>query len=168
MKQILFIVFFTGFICCKTQSQSFTAEELLTLANMPSKKIDNYMLKKGFILSESNNDSIQLRASFIEKSKPGKKYVGSKKSIEICVKEDSKYLTLKTSLLNEFRNGQQSLIKSGFFYDSKMDLDKEDSVLFQKANISIIASSQMQDSVIVYSFQLKERIIPTSLRYAVD
>lgn len=126
------------------------------------------MNRKGFVLSESKQDSGTLRAIFIEKNKSGKRNTASKRSIEISIKENAKYFTLHTPEINEYVQGQQSLIKSGYFYDSQKDVNKEPSMLFQKENITISAVTQMQDSIAQYSFCLKEKVIPTELKYAED
>jgi hypothetical protein len=45
---------------------------------------------------------------------------------------------------------------------------KEPSILFQKTNISIKADTKVEDSVADYTFNFKEKAIPSSLKYAED
>lgn len=167
MKKILLILILQGF-AGQAYCQSFTAEELVALAYLPSKNIDHYLNKKGFALSWSSSDSGIMKATFVEKTKSKKLNIGPKKRIEIDLKNGSKNFTLHTTALNEYIEGQRRLIKSGFFYDTLKDMSKASSVLFQKANISIRASTEEIDSVKHYSFILTEKAIPSSLMYAED
>ena len=166
MKRILLILILQNFATGKAHSQSFTVDKLVTLASLPSKNIDRFMNKNGFVLSGSKLDSDTMGASFIAKVKANKKDIGPKRSIDIYLKDDSKYFTLHTSSLNEYLDGQRSLIKSGFFYDDKKDVSKESSMLFQKGNITIQATSEVQDGIPQYTFKLKEKEIPSSIMYA--
>lgn len=166
MKRILLILILQNFTAGKAHSQSFTVDKLVTLASLPSKNIDRFMSKNGFVLSGSKLDSDTMGASFIEKGKANKKDIGPKRSIDMYLKDDSKYFTLYTSSLNEYLDGQRSLIKSGFFYDDKKEVSKESSMLFQKGNITIQATPGVQDGIPQYTFKLKEKEIPSSIMYA--
>ncbi len=168
MKKILLILILQNLATGHVQCQSFTVNELINLAYTPSKNIDHYMNRKGFVLSWSSTDSGTTRACFIEKTR-SKKSIGPKRSIDIYInKDDSKYFTLHTPVLNEYLEGEQRLIKSGYFYDTLKDVKKEPSILFQKENITIKANTHVQDSITEYSFNLKQKAIPSSLTYAED
>lgn len=167
MKRILLILILQGFAGI-AYCQSFTVDELVTLAYLPSKNIDHYLNKKGFVLSWSSSDSGTMRAIFIEKAKFKKLNVGPRKRIEIYLKNDSKNFTFYTSELNEYVEGQRRLVKSGFFYDTLKDITKESSMLFQKANLSIRACTEVEDSITSYSFKLNQKAIPSTLMYAED
>ena len=130
MKKLLFLLILQNFIVGKAYCQSFTINELITLANTPSKNIDHYLKKKGFTLSYSTSDSFRMTASFIPKIK-GKNNSDPKKSIDISMKDNSKVFTLHTTALNEYEEGDQRLIKLGFFYDTLKDIRKEPSMLFR-------------------------------------
>ena len=168
MQRFLLILILFIFVLNCVHSQSFTVDELLALTNMPSKNIDHYMSKKGFVLASNNIDSGAMRACFITKVSRGKKSVDTKRSIDINIKDESKYFSLHTSALNEFQDGEQKLIKSGFFYDKEKDINKETTMLFQKANISILASIVVTDSIATYNFALKQRVVPSTLMFAED
>ena len=160
---LILLIFGVGYGNC----QSFTVDELLTLAKMPSNNIDHYLYKKGFtLLSSSILDSITMQAAFIQKNKPTKKVAGPKRSIEINIKGGVKYFTLHTSVQDEYLEGAQRLIKSNFIYDTQTVVTKAPSMVFQKANISIVASRYMQDSTEQYSFDLRLKPVPSSLSYA--
>jgi len=166
MKRILLILILQNVAAGNAHSQSFTVDELVTIASLPSKNIDRFMNRNGFVLSECNTDKDTIGASFIAKVKANKIEIGPKRSINMYLKDDSKYFTLHTSSLTEYLDGQRSLIKSGFFYDDKKDITRESSMLFQKGNITIQAISEMQDGLPQYTFKLKEKEIPSSVTYA--
>ncbi|HUS02588.1 MAG TPA: hypothetical protein VMY77_12710 [Chitinophagaceae bacterium] len=168
MKRILLILVLQGF-AFMAYCQSFSIDELITLAYLPSKNIDHYLNKKGFVLlSSSSSDSGELKATFMEKVKFSKKSTGPKKRIEIYIKNGSKNFTYYTSILNEYEEGQRRLIKTGYFYDTLKDITKEASILFQKANLSIRACTEVEDTITTYCFKLNEKSIPSTLMYAED
>lgn len=167
MKRILLILILQG-LAGMAYCQSFTIDELVALAYLPSKNIDHYLNKKGFVLSWSSSDSGTMRATFIEKIKSKKPNVGPRKRIEVYLKNDSKNFTFYTSALNEYVEGQRRLVKTGFFYDTLKDVTKESSMLFQKANLSIRACKEVEDSITTYCFKLNEKSIPSTLMYAED
>ena len=157
MKKLLLILFLQAFIIGTTVGQSFTINDLMTLAYMPSKNIDHYMKKKGFILSGSFSDNVTMTANFIPRAKRNMESTHVKRNVGLSIKDNSKYFTLHTSDLNEYLAGSRSLIKAGFFYDTLKDISKKSSMLFQKANISIKATSAIEDGVVQYCFELKQR-----------
>ena len=167
MKRLLLILII-HFAIGNANCQSFSVDELVTLANMPSKNIDHYMYKKGFVLSGSISDSFIMSAGFVQKIKRGKNNKEPKRSIDIDIKNGVKYITLQTTALNEFQEGELRLIKSGFIYDTQKVVSKEPSMLFQKANITILAGKHFVDSITQYSFYLTEKAVPSSLTYAED
>jgi hypothetical protein len=167
MKQVSVIFFVLTFALQTAYSQSFSVDELITLAYMPSKNIGQFMKKKGFMLSWSSSDSSNMRATFIERIR-SKNSMGPKRRIEINVKNGLKYFTLHTPALEEYTRGKQRLVKTGFFYDTLKDVQTDCSMLFQKANISINAITEVQDSISHYSFNLTEKSIPSTLMYAED
>lgn len=167
MRRILHILILFIFFALNSYSQSITINELIKLSNLSSKEIVPYLTKKGFMLKESTSDSMETRASFTEKFKFRKKSTEPSRCINIYFKDNAKCLTLQTPALNEYEEGKQKLIKAGFFYDTLKDITKERSILFQKANVTVQATAEMQDdSSMQYSFHLKEKAVPSSLRYA--
>ena len=164
----MLLLILQAFAFSKSYCQSFTVDELVALAYIPSKSIDHYLNKKGFVLSWSSSDSGTMKATFIEKTRSKKLHTGPKKRIEIDLKSDSKKFTLHTTVFNEYVEGQRRLVKSGFFYDTLKDVNKASSLLFQKANMSIRANTEEIDSIKHYSFDLIEKAVPSSLIYAED
>ena len=168
MKKVLLILILQNFAASVAHCQSFSVDELITLSNLPSNNIDHFMRKKGFVLSGSISDSVTMRAGFIQKLKSNKKDIETKRSIDIYIKNDAKCFTLHTSVLNEYIEGQRRIIKSAFIYDTLKDMSKASSMLFQKDNITIMATREVRDSIMQYSFELKQKSIPSSLKYAED
>ncbi len=167
MKKILLILllinFATGTALCQ-----FSVDDLITITSMQSKNIDQFMKKKGYVISDKESNSVTMGKSFIEKPSPNKKWDEPKRSINITVKEDSKNFTLNTPVLNEYLAGKQRLIKSGFFYDTLKNINNDQTVLYQKGNITIRTSTHMMDGRVRYSFDLKEKIINPKVEYAED
>ena len=168
MKKILLILILYNFASGTADGQSFNIDNLVKVASLPSKDIDHFMNKNGYVLTSSKLENEAMEASFSVKVKKNKPYIGPKRTINIYLKDDSKYFTLHTSSLNEYVDGQRSLIKSGFFYDEQKDVSKDTSILFQKGNTLIQATAGEVDGIPQYSFRLKVKKIPSAIKYAED
>jgi hypothetical protein len=166
MKRIILILILQNFASGYLYCQSFSVEDLVKIAALPSKDIVHFMDKKGYAFSNNRFDNDTMDVSFIRKVKGRKKYTGPERSITIDMRDDSKYFTLNTSSRDEYIEGQRDLIKSGFFYDGRKDVTKEPSMLFQKGNVSIETSTNVEDSVTEYTFKLRQRKFPSSIKYA--
>ncbi len=125
------------------------------------------MNRKGFVLNKRKLDGDTTEASFYTKKQGQQARHRSEKKFDIDLNGNSKQFTLQTSQ-TEYLDGQLRLIKSGYFYDDQKDVHKEPSMLFQKGNISIQATSGMQDSIMQYTFKLKIKEIPSAVMYAED
>ena len=167
MKRIFLILILQSFTAAKMYSQSFTVHDLITLSALSPQNIDRFMHRNGFILDKDDveGDSI---TSYIVKTKHKKTDSIPRKSIDLYQRQNSRYFILNTLSLTEYMDGRQSLIKSGFVFDSTKDVRKDTSVLFLKANISIESTSEMRDSMMEYTFKLRERKIPESITFAED
>ena len=170
MKKVLLIALLQsltiGIIC----AQSFNINDLIKLSYLPTKEIDRYLYKKGFDLSSTKTDSLSTEAIFTTRIKKGRaeNFMPSKRDIYISMADSYREYNLKISLVNEYVDGQRELIKSGFFYDESADVNKDSSMLFQKGNIVILASSQKNDAASQYTFKLKVKKIPERIKYAED
>jgi len=170
MKRLLLILILQNFAIGRAHSQSFTVDDLITLASLPPKNIDRFMDKNGFSFFSSNVDSNLMVARFIEKVKAKRKDTQAKRSLELYKKDDTRYFSFHTSSLREYLDGERRLIKTGFFYDDKKDVSKETSMLFQKRNITIQAISEIKDDIPQYNFLLQQKEIPdpATIKYAED
>ena len=167
MKRMLLILVLQSIIAI-VHSQSFTVDDLLKVSYLPSKDIDHFMSKKGYAFNTSKPGNAAMEANFSLRAKDKKKYIGPTRSIDICLKDDSKLFILHTSAANEYVDGQRTLIKSGFVYDVAKDINKDSSILFQKGNIAIQAAKKYDDSTFEYTFELKTKKLPHTIKYAED
>jgi hypothetical protein len=99
MKKILFILILYYFASGRADGQSFNIDNLVKVASLPSKDIDHFMNKNGYVLTSSKLENEAMEASFSIKVKKNKPYIGPKRTINIYLKDDSKYFTLHTSSL---------------------------------------------------------------------
>ncbi len=162
MKKLFLIIILHTCVAVRVNSQSFTIDDLVTLSTLSQKNIDHFMRKNGFILSvNQRGDKIQ----YLQKIK-GKKKDIIPECVEIYTIDNSEYFSFRTFSMNEYQEGQRRIIKKGFFYDDKLDITREPSVLYQKRNISIQAMSGMKDSIPQYTFVLEEKRVPATIGYA--
>lgn len=169
MKKILFSIILCNLtLAIVVHGQTFTVDNLIKASSLPSKDIDHFMNKNGYVLSNSNLENDRMEADFKIKIKKKKPYTGPARTININLKDDSKYFTLHTSSLNEYIDGQQSLIKSGFFYNKEKNVAKDTSILFQKGNMLIQATALDLDGIKQYNFILTLKKIPSAIKFAED
>ena len=168
MKKVLLILFLQSFTAGIICAQSFNINDLIELSYLPTKKIDHYLHKKGFDLSSTKTDSLTTEAVFTSKIKAHTENFTHPKNIYITLADSYRDYILQTLLPNDYVDGQRELIKSGFFYDETADVNKDSSLLFQKGNIEILASTKKNDTASLYTFQLKVKKIPERIRYAED
>ncbi|MDQ6844093.1 MAG: hypothetical protein M3Z92_07060 [Bacteroidota bacterium] len=168
MRRLLFILILQSFLTGNLRCQSFTVDDLVSLATMPSKNIDRFMGRNGFTISGNkwNNDTTGIH--FIEKVKGNNKELVPKITIDMYLKDDSRYFCFRTPSLSEYLDGQKRLVKKGFVYDEKQEPGKGTPMLFQKWNLAIRTTSAVKDEVPEYEFLLQEKKIPLSIRYAED
>ena len=133
---------------------------------VPSKNIDHFMRKKGFEVAAVKTDSMGTQATFMIKLKKNNTYSGTKRSIDISIHEDCKYFILHTASGEDYIEGEKTLVQLGFFYDTKKVIDSTASVFFQKGNITIQARPDNENNDLKYTFILKERKIPSTVKYA--
>ena len=168
MKRIFFILILLNFSAAKALCQTFTVRDLVTLSTLPSKNIGHFMNKNGFFNYSGNPGIDTMEATFIPKIKFKKNDSIPQRNIDLYQQPDAKYFTLHISSLQEYLDGEQSLIRSRFIFDKTKDISKDSSMLFQKANVAIEATRQTLDSVTRYTFKLKVKKIPDSIVYAED
>src|SRR5450432_2569989 len=142
MKKVLLILILQNLAFNSINAQSFNINDLIKLAYSQTKDIDHFLHKKGFDLSSSKTDSISTEAFFTAKVQAKEEGGIPTKNIYISFGDGFRNYSLQTSLSNDYVDGQRALIKSGFFYDESKDVNKDSSMLFQKGNIVILASSR--------------------------
>ncbi|MEP6467399.1 MAG: hypothetical protein ABJB05_13910 [Parafilimonas sp.] len=168
MKKVLLIATLLCITATHVRSQSFSVDGLLALSAVPSKNIERFMKKKGFEITIVKSDSVDMQACFKMKLKKGKAYEEPVRSVEISLHNDCKYFTLHTTSGRDYLECEKSLIEGGFFYDTKIEIDSTTSGFFQKGNITIQAIPDSESDEPQYTFILKQRIIPSTVKYAED
>ncbi len=166
MRRSLLLIFNAFCIAPIAVCQSFTINELVNIASLQSKDINSYLKKKGYVLYENNSDSIFSSAVFLERI--NKKNPEPDRSISLRFAADLKCVTYTTASLSEFQQCRQNIVKAGFFYDTLKDITKVPSLVFQKANITIEDTKTITDDIPQYTFTVKQRMVPSTLRYAED
>ena len=167
-KRILLLLLLPFFLTGFVNAQSFDVGDLITLSTLPNTSVGHFMNKKGFIISDKPTEKDTVGVTYIIKVKRGKKDTSMLRSINMYEAYGSKYFILHTLVPEDFTNGKSSLIKSGFFNGDKKDTGKISSSVFQKGSISIQAFSEITDSITHYTFTLRNKIIPDSIRFAED
>lgn len=168
MKRLLPLLILQLLAAANLFSQSFDLDDLVRLASMPSKDIGHFMDKKGFTNSASKWDSDLAGTVFTQKIKRNKKNFDAVRSVEMFMKDSSKYFCFHTSSSSEFAEGQKVLVKKGFLYDKKNEIGKAPSLLFQKWNITVDATTEVSNDTAQYTFMLREKKIPEAIVYAED
>ena len=168
MKHILLILILQNFTTLNVHSQSFTVDDLITLTSLQPKNIDRFMNKNGFAVKDSKYENDITQTTFSEKVRRNTNVETQKRTVDIYLGDDSKYFVLRTSSLKEYLDDQRSLMKSGFFYDDKKDISSEPSMLFQKENITVEASSLHENGIPQYNFKVKVKRKPSTIKYAED
>jgi hypothetical protein len=172
MTRLLFILILHSIFICGAKAQTITVDDLLTLSNLPTKNVDHFMNKKGFVTGSGSFQYNASAVSFFQKRSKKKRAVPPSviQSVDIYQKEGSYWFTLHTTSVGEWVDGKNRLKKEGFFYDKDVDTSGAVSLLFQKRTISILADSSRKDSSTQYNFslQLMELPEPGSIQDAED
>lgn len=165
MNRILFILVTALIITGRASGQSFSVRDLLSLSHLQKNEITHFMYKNGFVPDKGDDvpDSVQTR--FISRISNKKKSY-SDATIDLYQQTGCKFFVLYTTSPDDYLDGRRSLVKSDFIYDKQREMKRDSSVLFQKANVSVLASTQTIDSVTKYVFKLKEKDVPDSIKYA--
>ncbi len=169
MKKFLFILVLQNFAAGKINSQSFDVDDLIRLPTLSQKSLDHLMAKNHFLSSGSAMDSASAKTWF-EQIKAKSKYINTKRSIDIYSSGESRFFSFHTMSLNNYVDGQHSLIKAGFVYNDKKDATKDSNILYQKKNVRVQAIKELKDSITQYTFLLEEKKIPDgeTIKYAED
>ena len=171
MVRLLLILIFQIFLICAIKGQSFTVDDLVTLASLSSKSIDNYMEKKDFVTAGKQVQNNAVALTFFEKKKSKKNdTLNIVRTVSLYKKENSYYYAFHTSCKNEFTEGRKKLLKEGFSCNDSSGAGRPVPLTFQKRNITIQSTSGAEEDDPVYTFLLekKEMPNPTSIRFADD
>jgi hypothetical protein len=146
-------------------------DDLVALASLSSKSIDNYMGKKDFQPAGKSMENDALATTFFEKKK-GKKNdtLNIIRTVSLYKKENSYYFAFHTTCKNEFTDGRKKLLKAGFNCNDSSGTGQLVPLTFQKRNITVQSTSGAEEGDPVYTFLLEKKELPNpaSIRFADD
>jgi hypothetical protein len=165
MLRLLFLLFFQGAVMCMAQTRPFTVDDLLAISSLSPKNLESYMNKNGFSSGGRNLKKNVMAVTFHEKMNINTNdTLAINRSIDIYKTDDTYCFALHTSSQQEYQDGQISLIKQGFVYDDKKKQAQASSQLFQKGNITVLASVDIEYDGTVYTFLLGRKEFPSAAK----
>lgn len=169
MKRLLPFLFFLLLSQLSSPGQSFTIDDLVKVANIPSKNLLKFMGRNGFYQVRNLEDT-SLVASFEQKRKRRNVDTVSERSVEFFQRRTSRCYSYNTNVKQEYLDGLATLKKNGFIFDTSRDAAQDGITLFQKKNVVIEALKKTIENVPEYTFTLEEKPIPDmrDIKYAED
>lgn len=150
--------------------QGLSVSMLLEASDIPQKKFNSYISKKGFAFTGNTFQTDTIIAEYY--------YRGNRKRIRDSVIRAFKvfktklgiYYTYSTTSGDEYQYLKSSLKKEGFFCENEKDSLNAISLLFQKNNFSATLSSNVIDSLTEFSFLVRKADLPKpkEIKYAED
>ncbi|MGZ8558748.1 MAG: hypothetical protein ACXWWC_10455 [Chitinophagaceae bacterium] len=168
MVRLLLAFVLQGIFLCFASAQSFTVDDLMTLSSLSPKKFDNYMNEKGYLSGGKKMQDDAMSFTFLEKIKlrPEDSIVQSR-SVGLYKKENAYCFSYHTTSREEYEQGINRLKSSKFFLgESKKTL--EDTLFYQKKNLTVHISSDVDNGCRVYSFLLQKKEFPANIHFAED
>lgn len=168
MARILLILILQGFIICNLQGQSFTVDDLVALSSLPPKKFDNYMQDKGYKSGGRMMQDDAMAFTFFEKRKiTPEDSVFETRRVGLYKKDNAYCFAFHTSCRKEYEEGLMRLKKSNFFQGETGDTSQAP-LFFQKKNLTVHVSSEVEEDSLVYTFLLKKKELPATVQFAED
>ena len=85
------------------------------------------------------------------------------------IKKDNAYcFAFYTTCRKEYEDGLARLKNSNFFHAETGDSTDQDTLFFQKKNLTVHVSTEVEDDSLVYTFLLKKKELPSSVQFAED
>ena len=167
MKHILALLMILCFRSTNLFGQEFSTRDLVNLSKMTQVGIKKYMGRKGFEISYDYPDG----DSVISYNMKDRGHIGeaaSKMMVDFYENLHSRYFILKHLNHESYLTNLRYLEHSGFSFDREQDSIEVSSLIFQKDNLSMVALINTKDSLYQYGFELRQRRLPDSLKYAED
>ena len=171
MTRLLLILIIQGLCIGEIKSQDISVDDLVAISDLPSKNVDNYMNRKGFLSGGKSFHDNVISARFFQKiNNKVKDSVDVTRSLEVYKTESTCCFALHTSSPIDYQNGLDWLRNAGFIYDSSKMSNARDSIIFQKKNLTVRVNTSREDSVLEYTFLLEKKEIPapSSIRFGDD
>jgi hypothetical protein len=169
--RFLLVIFLQCFVSGLALCQSLTISDVLNLSTIPSKSIDNYLGKKGFVLAGNSTQYDDAAIHFMQKRKTKKDDVDSiVRTVDLYKKEDCYFFILNTSSALEYTAGCAWLKKHEFFSGSNPDSTPTAPHLFQRRNYTVNTSQIITEEDTAYQFKVCKRVLPEGkdVQYAED
>lgn len=168
MARILLILILQGFIY-NIQAQSFTIDDLVALSSLSPKKFDNYMQEKGYKSGGRMMQDDAMAFTFFEKRKiTPEDSVFETRRVGLYKKDNAYCFAFHTTCKKEYEDGLMRLKSSNFFQGETTDSTSQDTLFFQKKNLTVHVSTEVEDDSLVYTFLLKKNELPSSVQFAED
>jgi len=168
MARILLILKLQVFLICVVQAQSFTVDDLVTLSSISPKKFENYMKEKGYLAGGKSMHDDALAFNFFEKRKVTPEDTVFENRRVGLYKEDKAYcFAFYTTCHKEYEDGLRKLKNGNFLYVETEDTSQSP-LFFQKKNLTMHVSSDIEEGSPVYTFLLKRKQPPEAVQFAED
>ncbi len=168
MVRILLFLFLQGSIFTLSHAQSFTVDDLMTLASLSPKKFDNYMNEKGYLSGGKKMQDDAMAFTFFEKIKLSlEDTIIQNRSVGLYKKDNAFCYSYNTTSREDYQQGLERLKQSHFFYGENKD-DNTEPKLFQKKNLTVQINTEVENGCTVYSFTLKKQQLPGNVLFAED
>jgi hypothetical protein len=167
MARILLILILQGFIC-SIQAQQFTVDDLVTLSSLSPKKFDNYMQDKGYKSGGRVMQDDAMAFTFFEKRKiTPEDSIFETRRVGLYKKDKAYCFAFHTTCKKEYEDGLMRLKSSKFFQGENPD-SSHAPLFFQKRNLTVHVSTEVEDDSLMYTFLLKKQELPSSVQFAED
>lgn len=168
MARFLLILILQGFFICFLQAQSFSVDDLVTLSSLPPKKFDNYMTEKGYMSGGRRMQDDAMAFTFFEKRTISPEdTVIENRHVGLYKKDNSYCFAFHTTCRKEYEEGLLRLKNSNFLYAENND-SIQAPLFFQRKNLTVHVSSDIEEGSPVYTFLLKKKELPRSVQFAED
>jgi len=169
MARILSLLLIHVLFAVSVSAQSFSVDDLFTLSGLSPKKFDNYMSGKGYFSGGRQMVNDAMAFKFLEKQTPSPDdSVMNFRSVDLYKEGANEYcFAFNTTCTDEYKRELDKLMKSDFFYGIEQDSSRIP-LLFQKENVRVYVSSEVQEGDTVYTFLLKRKQLPTLVHFAED
>jgi hypothetical protein len=149
------------------KAQSFTVDDLVTLSSLPPKKFDNYMTEKGYLSGGKRMQDDAMAFTFFEKRDISQKdTVIESRHVGLYKKDDAYCFAFHTTCQKEYEEGIWKLKNSNFVYVANDT--SQAPLFFQRKNLTVHVSSDMEEGDTVYTFLLKKKELPKAVQFAED
>ncbi len=170
MTRPLLLIIVLLFCASTAQAQSFTTDDLVSIASMPVKSIDNYLSKKGFLPAGKAQMRNGITTMTFYQKRKGNSPDSVSRRIDLFKELDTYCFAFYTTSQKEFMEGCRSLVKAGFISAKTPDSTGLSASDFQKKNITVKSGSAVEEDERTYSFVLRKKELPTvsGVQYAED